>query len=33
MGRPFEQDLISRIIDQFSKIVAANIYFFFFAFS
>ena len=32
MGRPFEPDLISRIMDQFSKIVIANIYFFLFAF-
>ena len=32
MGRPFEPDLINRIIDQFSKIYIANIYFFLFAF-
>jgi hypothetical protein len=30
MGRAFEPDLIFRIIDQFSKIVLANIFFFLF---
>jgi hypothetical protein len=27
MGRPFEPDLINRILDQFSKVVIANVYF------
>lgn len=33
MGRPFEPDLISRILDQFNKIIIANIFFFIFAFT
>jgi hypothetical protein len=32
MGRAVEPDLISRIVDQFSKILYANLFFFCFAF-